>query len=36
MAEGIGELKIDSSLDDEFEKLNDYDLDSELEKYKNK
>lgn len=33
-AEGLGDLQEDNSLDKEFEKLNEPDLDSELEKYK--
>ena len=35
LAEGLGELKIENSLDKEFEKLNELDLDAELAKYKN-
>lgn len=34
LAEGLGDLKIDTSLDDEFAKLDEVDLDSELLKYK--
>lgn len=33
-AEGLGDLQEDNSLDKEFEKLNEPDLDSKLEKYK--
>lgn len=33
-AEGLGDLREDNSLDKEFEKLGDYDLDEELKKYK--
>lgn len=35
VAEGLGELKNDDSLDKEFEKLDEVNLDAELEKYKN-
>ncbi|SFB05468.1 PspA/IM30 family protein [Clostridium frigidicarnis] len=35
MAEGLADLKSDNSLEKEFEALNDLDLESELEKYKN-
>lgn len=35
MAEGLGELKDVDDLDSEFDKLNEVDLDAELEKYKN-
>ncbi|MBC7765628.1 MAG: PspA/IM30 family protein [Hyphomonadaceae bacterium] len=34
MAEGLGELRPDSSLEDEFKKLEETDLDEELKKYK--
>lgn len=34
MAEGLEELRTDNSLDKEFEKLKELDLDAELEKYK--
>lgn len=33
-AEGLGELKSDTSLEDEFKKLEEVDLDEELKKYK--
>lgn len=33
-AEGLGELKTDTSLEDEFKKLEEVDLDEELKKYK--
>lgn len=33
-AEGLGELRTDSSLEDEFKKLDEVDLDEELKKYK--
>jgi phage shock protein A len=33
-AEGLGDLREDNSLDKEFEKLGEYDLDEELKKYK--
>ncbi|MFL0247958.1 PspA/IM30 family protein [Candidatus Clostridium stratigraminis] len=33
-AEGLGELKTDTSLEDEFKELNEVDLDEELKKYK--
>lgn len=33
-AEGLGELKEDTSLEDEFKKLEEVDLDEELKKYK--
>lgn len=36
IAEGLEDLKKDDSFDKEFEKLNEPDLDSELEKYKQK
>lgn len=35
MAEGLGDLKEDDSLNKEFEKLNEVNLDDELAKYKN-
>lgn len=35
MAEGLGDLKEEDSLDKEFEKLNEVNLDDELAKYKN-
>lgn len=35
MAEGLGDLREDNSLDSEFEKLKQVDLDDELAKYKN-
>jgi phage shock protein A len=34
MAEGLGELKRDTTLEDEFKKLDEIDLDEELAKYK--
>ncbi len=34
MAEGLGELKLDTTLEDEFKKLEEVDLDEELKKYK--
>lgn len=34
LAEGLGDLRPDDSLEKEFEKLNDYNLDAELSKYK--
>lgn len=34
MAEGLGELKKDTTLEDEFKKLDEIDLDEELKKYK--
>lgn len=34
MAEGLGELKKDTTLEDEFKKLEEIDLDEELKKYK--
>lgn len=34
MAEGLNDLREDNSLDKEFEKLNELDLDAELQKYK--
>ncbi|MDF2673454.1 MAG: phage shock protein PspA [Clostridiales bacterium] len=34
MAEGLGELKRDTTLEDEFKKLEEIDLDEELKKYK--
>lgn len=34
MAEGLEDLKVDNSLDKEFEKLEETDLDEELKKYK--
>lgn len=34
MAEGMEELREDNSLDKEFEKLSEVDLDEELKKYK--
>jgi phage shock protein A len=34
MAEGLGELKCDTKLEDEFKKLEEIDLDEELKKYK--
>lgn len=34
MADGLGDLKLDTSLDDEFAKLGELDLDAELAKYK--
>lgn len=34
MAEGLGELKCDTKLEDEFKKLEEIDLDEELAKYK--
>lgn len=33
-AEGLGELKTDTTLEDEFKELNEVDLDEELKKYK--
>ncbi len=35
LAEGLGDLKTEDSLDKEFEKLNEVNLDDELAKYKN-
>ncbi|URZ18197.1 PspA/IM30 family protein [Clostridium felsineum] len=35
MAEGLGDLRVEDSLDKEFEKLNEVNLDDELAKYKN-
>lgn len=35
LAEGLGDLKTDDSLDKEFEKLSEVNLDDELAKYKN-
>lgn len=34
LAEGLGDLRTDNSLDDEFDKLNELNLDDELSKYK--
>lgn len=34
MAEGLGELKKDTTLEDEFKKLEEIDIDEELKKYK--
>lgn len=34
IAEGLGELKKDTSFEDDFKKLEEYDLDEELKKYK--
>ncbi|MFT8315219.1 MAG: PspA/IM30 family protein [Clostridium sp.] len=34
LAEGLGDLQVDNSLDKEFEKLNELNLDDELAKYK--
>lgn len=34
MAEGLGDLKLDTNLEDEFKKLEEVDLDEELKKYK--
>ncbi|WP_010238833.1 PspA/IM30 family protein [Clostridium arbusti] len=34
LAEGLGDLQTDNSLDKEFEKLNELNIDDELEKYK--
>lgn len=34
MAEGLGELKKDTALEDEFKKLEEIDIDEELKKYK--
>ena len=35
LAKGLGELREIDDFDSEFEKLNELDLDAELEKYKN-